>query len=84
MAFPTDTYSQIIDSITQSGTTILGNSPAVAMANVYQSMAQAICMAAHNATSAQQHTNITAQASTIQGVVTLHGMNGVATRPIFA
>ena len=87
MAFPTAVNSQITDSITQANTKVLGDAPAVAMGNLYQATAQALSNAAHNATTGQQQTNITAQAATTQGVATLYAIDtastGVATHKIF-
>jgi hypothetical protein len=60
--------SQITDSITESNTEVLGNSPSIAMANLYQATAQALANAAHNSTVAQQQGNILAQAVTTMGV----------------
>ena len=71
MAFPTSVNGQITDSVTQANVTTLGQAPAVAMANLYQATAQALANAAHNATTAQQQTNITAQAATTMGVAML-------------
>lgn len=59
---------QITDAIVQVNTDVLGNAPAVAMANLYQATAAALANAAHNATVAQQQGNILAQAVTTQGV----------------
>lgn len=87
MAFPTSVNSQITDSITQANTQVLGSAPAVAMGNLYQATAQALSNAAHNATSGQQQTNITAQAATTQGISTLYSIDtastGMATKAIF-
>jgi hypothetical protein len=41
---------------------VLGDAPAMAVSLLYQATAQALANAAHNATSAQQQTNILAQA----------------------
>ncbi len=88
MAFPTAVNSQITDSVTQANTKVLGDAPAVAMGNLFQATAQALSNAAHNATTSQQQTNITAQAATTQGVATLYAIDtastGVATSKIFA
>ena len=65
---------QITDSITETNTDVLGNSPAVAMANLYSATAQALANAAHNATVAQQQGNILAQAVTVQGVNMLYSI----------
>ena len=78
MAFPTSVNSQITDAITQANTQVIGTAPAVAMANLYQASAQALANAAHNATVAQQQTNIAAQAATTAGVAMLLGVNNAA------
>lgn len=87
MAFPTSVNSQITDSITQANTKVLGDAPAMAMGNLYQATAQALSNAAHNATTSQQQTNITAQAATTQGVATLYAIDtastGVAVKEVF-
>lgn len=86
MAFPTAVNNQITDSVTQANVKVLGDAPAMAMANLYQATAQALANAAHNATTAQQQNNITAQAATVMGVATLYSIDtattGVATRDI--
>lgn len=86
MAFPTAVNSQITDAITQANVKVLGDAPAMAMGNLYQATAQALGNAAHNATTAQQQTNVTAQAATTQGVALLYSLDtaaaGVATEKI--
>jgi hypothetical protein len=86
MAFPTSVNSQITDSVTQANTKVLGDAPAIAMGNLYQATAQALANAAHNATSSQQQTNVTAQAATTMGVTTLYSIDtaadGIATSKI--
>ncbi len=86
MAFPTSVNSQITDSVTQVNTKVLGDAPAIAMGNLFQATAQALANAAHNATSSQQQTNVTAQAATTMGVTTLYSIDtasdGVATSKI--
>lgn len=79
MAFPTAVNSQITDSVTQSNVEVLGEAPAVAMGNLYQATSQALANAAHNATNAQQQTNVTAQAATTMGVATLYAIDTAAT-----
>lgn len=87
MAWPTAVNSQITDSVTQANVKVLGDAPAVAMGNLYQATAQALANAAHNATTAQQQNNVTAQATTVMGVATLYSIDtastGVATKTIF-
>lgn len=87
MAFPTSVNSQITDSVTQANLKVLGDAPAVAMGNLYQATSQGLSNAAHNATTAQQQSNVTAQAATTQGVALLYSLDtastGVATMKIF-
>ena len=86
MAFPTAVNNQITDSVTQVNTKVLGDAPAVAMGNLFQATAQALSNAAHNATTSQQQTNVTAQAATTMGVATLYSIDtastGIATSKI--
>ncbi len=86
MAFPTSVNNQITDSVTQANVQVIGDAPAVAMGNLYQATAQALGNAAHNATMAQQQTNITAQAATTAGVALLYSLDtasaGMATKAI--
>jgi hypothetical protein len=87
MALPTAVNDQITDSVTQANVKVLGDSPAIAMDNLYQATAQALANAAHNATNAQQQNNGTAQAATTMGVATLYSVDtattGEATKKIF-
>lgn len=86
MAFPTSVNNQITDSVTQVNTKVLGDAPAMAMGNLFQATAQALANAAHNATSAQQQSFVTAQAATTMGVATLYSIDtatdGVATKMV--
>ena len=75
MAFPTSVNDQITDSITQANLEVLGQAPAMALSQLYQATAQALANAAHNATLAQQQTNITAQAATTAGVAMLYSLD---------
>ncbi len=79
MAFPTAVNNQITDSVTQANVKVLADAPAMAMANLYQATAQALANAAHNATTAQQQNNITAQAATVMGVATLYSIDTAST-----
>lgn len=87
MAFPTAVNDQITDSVTQANTKVLGDAPAIAMGNFMVATSQALANAAHNATTSQQNTTVTAQAATTQGVSTLYSIDtastGIATRKIF-
>jgi len=73
MAFETAVNDQITDSVTQVGAEVMGAAPAVAMANLYLATSQALAHAAHNATAAQHHGYVTAEAATIMGVAQLYG-----------
>lgn len=79
MAFPTSVNNQITDAVTQANVKVLGDAPAMAMGNLYQSTAQALGNAAHNATSSQQQTAVTAQAATTMGVTILYSIDTAST-----
>ncbi|MQA41402.1 RebB family R body protein [Rugamonas aquatica] len=83
MAFPTSVNSQITDSVSQVNTSVLGDSPAVALGNLFVATGQALSNAAHNATNAQQQSYVTMQATTTQSVATMLSIDtasdGVAT-----
>lgn len=79
MAFPTSVNNQITDSVTQANVKVLGDAPAMAMGNLFQATSQALSNAAHNATTAQQQTNVTAQAATTMGVTTLYSIDTAST-----
>jgi hypothetical protein len=85
--YPTSVNDQITDSVSQVNTKVLGDAPAIAMGNLFIATSQALANAAHNATSGQQQTNITAQAAITQGVSTLYSIDtassGKATAQIY-
>lgn len=78
MAAPTAVNDQITDSVSQSNVKVVADAPAIAMGNLYQATAQALSNAAHNATNAQQHSNIISQAATTQGVSLLYTVDTAA------
>jgi len=78
MAEPTSVNSQVTDAVTQANVSAEGNAPATAMGNMMIAVAQAMANAAHNATSAQQHNNITAQAATTASVKRILSLSGDA------
>jgi len=88
MAFPTSVNDQITDFVTQANLKVLGDAPAIALGNLYQATAQALALAAHNATNSQQQNSATAQAATTMGVSTLYAIDtastGIATEDILA
>ncbi|GAA6166887.1 RebB family R body protein [Sessilibacter corallicola] len=79
MAFPTSVNDQITDSVTQANVKVLGDAPALSMGNLFQATSQALGNAAHNATTAQQQTSVTAQAATTMGVATLYSLDTAST-----
>ena len=79
MAFPTSVNDQITDSVTQANVKVLGDAPAMAMGNLFQATSQALSNAAHNATTSQQQTAVTAQAATTMGVTTLFSIDTAST-----
>lgn len=79
MAFPTSVNSQITDAVTQANIEVVAIAPAIAMANLYQATSQALGNASHNATTAQQQTNILAQAATTAGVALLYSLDTATT-----
>ena len=87
MAFPTAVNDQITDAVSQANLKVIGDAPGLASGNLYIATSQALSNSAHNATTAQQQTLETAQATTVQGVSTLlcvdTAATGVATRKIF-
>lgn len=73
MPAPTAVNDQITDSVTQSDADTLGDSPALAMGQLYQSVAQATSIAAENAAIIQQQDHVAAQAATTAAVTRLLG-----------
>lgn len=71
--------SEITNSFVQSDTTVIGLSPAIATGNLYQSTAQALSTAAHNASNGQQQADLSWQAVTTAGVVNLYSVNTAST-----
>jgi aspartyl aminopeptidase len=59
---------QITDAVTQTNVEELGEAPALSESNLFQAESQALGNAAHNATTSQQQTSVTAQAATTMGV----------------
>jgi hypothetical protein len=69
---------QITDAVTQTNVKILGDGPGQAMGALYQATANALGLAAHNATTAGQNANTVLQAVTTQGVTLLYGVDTAA------
>ncbi|SBS31124.1 Killing trait [Marinomonas spartinae] len=62
---------QVTDSVTQVNTKVVGETPAMAMGNLFMSTSHALSTSAHNSTASQQQAQITMQAATVQGVNSL-------------
>ena len=71
MALPTAVNSQTTDSVTQVNTTVVGESPGVATANLDIATSQALANAAHNSALNQQQSFTIMQTSTVQGIIGL-------------
>ncbi|AUH49763.1 R body protein RebB-like protein [Chromobacterium sp. ATCC 53434] len=73
MAFPTAVNNQITDAVTQSNVKVIGESPAMAMGSIYQTMTHSTGILFENAVAAQQRQDALAQAASNQGVMQLYG-----------
>jgi hypothetical protein len=67
--------SHIIDYVMQVNHEVLNHAEDVALGSLYQSISHAISLGALNAVTAQQQSNITAQAVTTMGVTTLYSID---------
>lgn len=74
MAFPTPVNDLVTDSVASTNVEVVSLSPAMSMGEFYGATAQALSLAAHNATNAQQQGYVTAQAATVIGVARLLGV----------
>jgi hypothetical protein len=78
MAIPTPVNGQITDAVTQANVKVICEAPAMAMGTLYQSMSHSTGILYENATSAQQHLSIAAQAATNQGVIQIYSVDTMA------
>lgn len=69
---------QITDAVTQANVKVVGEAPAIAMGNVYQSMAHSTGLMFQNAVNAQNQQNMLAQAATNQGVMQIYSLDTVS------
>jgi hypothetical protein len=69
---------QITDAVTQSNVKVVAESPAMAMANVYQSAAHSTGILFENAVNTQNQQNIVTQASTTQCIAQIYSLDTVA------
>ncbi|MDN4031849.1 RebB family R body protein [Chryseobacterium gambrini] len=74
----TKVNQQITDAVTQTNVKVLGEAPAMAMGNLYQSMAHSTGILFQNAVNAQNQQNILAQAATTQGVMQIYSIDTAA------
>ncbi|OHX15765.1 R body protein RebB-like protein [Chromobacterium sinusclupearum] len=78
MSFPTSVNDQITDAVTQSNVKVLGESPAMAMGSIYQTMAHSTGILFQNAVSSQQQQNTLSQAAANMGLMQIYSMNTMA------
>ena len=71
----TEVSKQITDAVTQVNVKVLGESPALSLSNLYQTISQSLSLSAQNAVMAQQQSNIVHQAATTQGVSLLYSID---------
>lgn len=69
---------QITDAVTQSNVKVVGEAPAMALGNVYQSAAHSTGLMFENAVNAQSQQNILAQTATTQGVMQIYSIDTIA------
>ncbi|PWN72331.1 antirepresssor protein RebB [Chryseobacterium phosphatilyticum] len=74
----TTVNEQITDAVTQSNVKVVGESPAMALSNVYQSAAHSTGIMFENAVNAQNQQNILTQAATTQGVSQIYSLDTIA------
>ena len=63
--------SQITDAVTQSNVKVVAEAPAMAMGNVYQTLAHSIGLLFENSVNQQQQASILSQAVTTQCVTSI-------------
>jgi hypothetical protein len=75
MAFPTAVNNQITDAVTQANVKVVGDGPAMALGNLYQSLAHSTGIVFENAVSSQQQLAIAGQAGSNQGVIQIYSVD---------
>jgi hypothetical protein len=68
----------ITDAVTQSNVKVVGEAPAMALGNVYQSAAHSTGIMFENAVNAQSQQNILAQTATTQGVMQIYSFDTIS------
>ncbi|MFY7813891.1 MAG: RebB family R body protein [Chryseobacterium taeanense] len=74
----TKVNEQITDSVTQSNVKVVGEAPAMALANVYQTAAHSTGLMFENAVNAQNQQNILAQAAANQGIMQIYSIDTIS------
>ncbi len=69
---------QITDAVTQSNVKVVGEAPAMALGNVYQTAAHSTGIMFENAVNTQNQQNLLGQAATTQGVMQIYSMDTVS------
>jgi len=69
---------QITDAVTQSNVKVVGESPAMALGNVYQTAAHSTGIMFENAVNTQNQQNLVTQAATTQGVTQIYSSDTIA------
>ncbi len=69
---------QITDAVTQSNVKVVAESPAMALANVYQTAAHSTGIMFENAMTNQNQHNIVTQAATTQGISQIYSKDTIA------
>lgn len=64
-------HPQITDAVSQTSVKVLGLAPAMALAGLYQTLANSVALASMNAVTAQQQMNMAQQAATTEEVALL-------------
>ncbi|WP_080964003.1 RebB family R body protein [Chromobacterium subtsugae] len=75
MALSTAVNSQITDAVTQANVKVVGDALAMAMGDLYQSIAHSAGILYENAASSQQPLAIAGQAASNQGVIQIYSVD---------
>lgn len=69
---------QITDAVTQANVKVVAEAPAIALGNIYQTMAHSTGLMFENSVNSQNQQNILGQTATTQGVMQIYSMDTVA------
>ena len=78
MAQPTALNDQVTDAVTQSNASVLGESPAVSMSTLYQSLAHSTAILYESAVGNFQRLGIAGQAVTNLGAIQMYSISSMA------